>query len=223
MKNGTVYAARLKRAYAKLRQSTPKPQVPDPTEPLRQLGVAVLAVGCTDAEGERAIDRALNTMVDWNEMRVSSAIELNKATGNAVPQGVQRCQALIDALQSVYDRENRLSLDRLKSLGRREARPYLEQLAGTDEYAVASVLLWSLGGHAIPVNNRLLQSLRDADLVNPSADRAEVQAFLERNISAADAREFCLIMRCFGDGNRRRVGRRSKTVSARKQRGSKSQ
>lgn len=198
MKNGTIFAARLRKAYAKLRQSVPKPEIPEPDDPLQRLGIAILGVESSDEDAERAIDRAFTTIVDWNEMRVSNAHELNKASGNAIPHGVERCQQLIDALQAVYDRENLLSLDRLKTMGRRDARHYLEQLNGLDEYGVASVVLWSLGGHAIPVNDRLLQALRDADLVNTSADRAEVQAFLERHVSAADAKGFCLIMRSFG-------------------------
>ena len=197
MKNGTIFAARVGKAYARLRQSVPRPEIPEPDDPLRRLGIAILGVESSDEDAELAIDRAFTTMVDWNEMRVSNAHELNEATGNAIPHGVVRCQQLIDALQAVYDWENVLSLDRLKTMGRRDARHYLDQLNGLDEYGVASVVLWSLGGHAIPVNDRLLQVLRDADLVNTSADRAEVQAFLERHVNAADAKEFCLIMRSF--------------------------
>ena len=58
-------------------------------------------------------------------------------------------------------------------------------------------MLWSFGGHAIPVSDPLLASLRAADLIHPTATRAEVQAFLERNINAAQAKEFCLVMRSF--------------------------
>jgi len=197
MKNGTMYAGRLRKVYAKVRQSAPKPEIPELDEPLRRLAIATLGVETTDEDAKRAIDRAFATMVDWNEIRVSSAAELNRATGNAIPHGVHHCQRLVDALQAIYDRENQLSLDRLRSMGRRDARHYLEQLDGLDEYGVASVLLWSLGGHAIPVNDRLLAALRDADLVNPSAGRSEVQAFLERHVGAADAKEFCLVMQTF--------------------------
>ncbi len=197
MKSGTIYAARLKRAYAKIRQSVPQPKIPESDDPLRRLAIAVLGVEGAEEEAETALDRAFTTVVDWNELRVSSAAELNKATGNTIPHGVERCQRLIDALQAIYDRENQLSLDHLRTMGRREARHYLEQLNGVDEYGVASVILWSLGGHAIPVDDRLLEHLRNTDLVNPSADRAEVQAFLERHISAAEAKEFCIIMRSF--------------------------
>ena len=150
----------------------------------------------------------LDEMVDWNEVRVSSPSEINKSMGASIPDGVARSHRLTAALQAVFDLENRLSLDRLKSMGRREAKQYLEKLDGVDEYAVASVLLWGLGGHAIPVSDRLLETLRQADLIHPSANRGEVQAFLERHISAADTKEFCLVMRSFrapGEGAKRRA------------------
>jgi len=210
MKNGTMYAGRLKKAYAKVRQSAPKTDIPEMDEPLQRLAIAILGVETTDEDAKSALDRAFTTMVDWNEVRVSSPAELNRATGNAIPHGVQHCQQLVNALQAIYDRENRLSLERLRGMGRRDARHYLEQLDGLDEYGVASVLLWSLGGHAIPVDDRLLEALREADLVNPSADRSEVQAFLERHIGAADAKEFCLIMQTF---SRRKASPKTGTKS----------
>jgi hypothetical protein len=197
MKNGTAYAEKLKKAFAKQSLGATVPDVPETDEAVRRLAISILGVDSSDDCAERAVDLALNDMADWNEIRVSSPNEINRATGNQLPQGTQKCQRLIKALQSIYDRENRISLDVLSGIGRRESRHYLEELDGVDEYSVASVLLWSLGGHAIPVNDKLLESLRDADLVNPSADRGEVQAFLERHVSAKDAKAFCLIMQSF--------------------------
>ncbi len=197
MKEGTRYAARLKKSYAKFRPTVPTPTIPEADDPLRRLGIAILGVACGDARAERAIDKLLSVMVDWNEVRISSAYEVNRAMDNAVPNGLKYAQRLIDALRCVFRHENRLSLDRLNAVGRREAREYLERLEGVHEYDVASVVLWSLGGHAIPVDDRLLQALRDADLVHPLASRSEVQAFLERHVSAVDAKEFCVVMRSF--------------------------
>lgn len=194
MKEGTAYAVRLKKGYERFRQTSPQPTIPDADDPVRRLAIAILGVSCGDAVAGDAVDQLLSVMVDWNEVRISNTYEVKRAMGDAVPDGLSRAQLLIHALQCIYHHENRMSLDRLESVGRREAREYLEGLDGVDEYAVASVLLWSLGGHAIPVDNRLLQSLRDADLVHPAATRSEVQAFLERHVSATDAREFCLIM-----------------------------
>jgi endonuclease III len=197
MKNGTKYAARLRTAYHRLRQSRPAPTIPEPDDPLRRLAIAILGVGGGDEDAVRALNRALSVLVDWNDLRVSSAMEVNKATGNSIPHGLHRCQQLIHALQSIYEKEHRVSLDRLRSMGRREAREYLGKLKGVDEHAAASVILWSFGGHAIPVNDKLMESLRQADLIHPEATRAEVQAFLERHVSANDAKQFCLLMRSF--------------------------
>ena len=199
MKSGTAYAARLKKAYAEFRQTVPKPKTPEPDDPLHRLAVGILSVSCTEKQAEEAIKRLLSIMVDWNEVRVSRPLEVHKATGRLIPNGQERVRRLVRAMGAVFDRENRLSLDRLYDIGRREARQYLEGLDGADEYATASVFLWSLGGHAIPVNDRLLEALRSKDLVHPNATRAEVQAFLERHVSAAEAKEFCIVMESFPD------------------------
>lgn len=195
MKEGTRYAVRLKEEYAKLRRTVGSPEVPELDEPLLRLGYATLGLTWGEEEAARAIDRALNTLVDWNEMRVSTPLQVLEATRYPLKDGRDRCATLIRVLQSVYNCENEMSLSRLRGMPRREAKHYLEQLNGSDPYIVASVVLWGLGGHAIPVNDRFLSALREADVVHPTADRAEVQSFLERHVSATDAKEFCLITR----------------------------
>ena len=132
MKNGTAYAARLTKAFAKQRIACSQTQIPELDDPMRRLAIGVLGVECGDDEASRAVDGALQKLVDWNEMRVSSGAELNQATGNRIPNGVKRCQQLIRALQSVYDCENTLSLERVKGMARREARHYLEALEGLE-------------------------------------------------------------------------------------------
>ena len=177
---------------------------------MRRLAIGILGVDSREEEVERVVNRLMANMIDWNEVRVSTVEEVQDGIDHKTIGTYKACRNLINALQAVFNMENKLSLDRLKSIGRREAKQCLESLNGVSEYAVASVVLWSLGGHAIPVNNRLLQSLRDADLVNSSASRAEVQAFLERHISAVQAKEFCIAMRSFSAG-KGTAARRSKT------------
>lgn len=218
MRDGTAYAAKLKKAWAKHRSGATKPVIPELQDPVHCLARAMLGDTLGDNKAGAAIDRLMSQMVDWNEVRVSSAFEIQEAMDSAIPEGIERCQRLKHALQAIFDCENRLGLDRLRSIGRREARQILEQLRGVDEYVVASVVLWGLGGHAIPVNARLLKTLREAGLVHPSASRAEVQAFLERHISATDARAFCLTMRSFtpSKGTARRSGKSTKARKTRK-------
>lgn len=218
MRDGTAYAAKLKKSWAKHRSSAAKPVIPELQDPVGCLARATLGDALGEEKGNAAIEHLMSEMVDWNEVRVSSAFEIQEAMGGSTPAGIELCQRLKHALQAIFDHENRLGLDRLRSIGRRDARQILEQLKGVDEYVVASVVLWGLGGHAIPVSERLLETLREEGLVHPTASRAEVQAFLERHVSAADARAFCLTMRSFTKpkANPRRSGKATKSRKTKK-------
>lgn len=195
MKDGTLYASRLKKAYQRWKQLVRDPEIPEENDdPIRRLAQGIFGVSAGGSRAQQAIDRVLEQAIDWNEVRVSLPAELHRLLNDNFPDGLACSQRLVQALQSIYEREHKISLDRLKSLGRREARQYLEALKGVDEFAAASVMLWSLGGHAIPIDDRQWQALKDADLVHVSATRGDVQAFLERHIGASDARRFCMIL-----------------------------
>lgn len=202
MKDGTLYAGKLKRVFSRMRQSTPAEPAPEPDDPIRRLAIAVLGEDCGDAVAMAGLERLHKSMVDWNEIRVSTPDQVARALGERFPNGLERSRRLCQALHGVYLHEHKIDLERLRTMGRREAREYLEALDGVNDYSAAAVMLWSFGGHAIPVNDALHRALRDAGLVHESASRKEVQAFLERNIPAAQAKEFCLVMREFAPSKR---------------------
>ncbi len=194
MKNGTFYAKRVKRFFSKLKQEYESPEAPEPLDPVRALMLGLLSRETTEANAKRALDSLFEAMVDYNELRVSTIPEISERIETYIPNAAKRADALRRVLNAIYHKQHRVSLDRLHKLGRREARHYLESLDGMDAHAAASVVLWSLGGHAVPVDVRMLERLRQEELVEPSASIEEVQAFLERNIPATDAREFCILM-----------------------------
>lgn len=220
MKNGTVYAPRVKKAFASLRPGVNKEEAAVTDEPLDRLVLAALGSDCSDTEARSRVDRLRAAMVDWNEVRVSYPQEISVAAGLPKEHGLDVSERLIRILRSIYTREHAMSLDRLKSLPRREAKHYLEQLDGMDEYVAASVVLWSLGGHAIPVSEIQLAALRSAELVDPGATRAEVQTFLERHVSAGQGREFCLALRSVNGKApakpRAKAGKPAKSASTKK-------
>jgi hypothetical protein len=163
-------------------------------------------------------------MVDWNEIRVSTPAQVQEAIGLTGDGLRERCRVLLRCLQAIYNRENRVCLDHLKKMPRREARQYLDELDGLSDYAVASVFLWSLGGHAIPLHEELFKALQAEELVHPEADAKTVQAFLERNVAAADAREFTVVIQVLCDRTRpkstrsRRAGRAKKSATTKTRR-----
>lgn len=194
MKEGTAYAKRVKQAFSAQRKKSKQADPPEFADLVECLAIGVLSRGMGIDRARRAMGRALEVMAGWNEVRVSTPVEVIRDAGSGLSGREEDVERMIRALDSVYDREHILSLDRLQSIGRREAKQFLEALAGVDDHAQAFVLLWGLGAHAIPVDDALLAALHRADLVHPEATRGEIQSFLERNIPAAKGKEFALVM-----------------------------
>ncbi len=192
MKRGTQYAKKVKKAYEKFQGIAGNVETPEALAPIDQLVLAVFAEATSHASAAAALQQLRAEMVDMNEVRVSTAAEIALAVGKHIPDGVDCAQRLIRLLNAIFEKEYAVSLDVLSSMGIRDIKSYLEALDGITPYITASVLLWSLGGHAIPVSGNVMAFLKDQDLVDSEATSSEVQAFLERHISASDAKGFCL-------------------------------
>ena len=187
MKHGSEYAKRLKRLLNQLTRKFGKPDAIDPVDPIDQLVIGILAGCTTHAKAQTIYRRLRQHVVDLNELRVTPAMELADQIGDSVPLARQKAQRIVDALNAIRKRQDSLDLTFLRHRGRREAREYLEALDGVDRATAASVVLFSLGGHAIPVDPLLVHVLKKEELVDQSADAAEVQTFLERCVNSAQA------------------------------------
>lgn len=200
MKHGSEYAKQIKRLHRKMLRQSGKPEVPAPTDPIEQLILGILA-SCTSDQKAAAVYRRLREQtVDLNELRVTPAMELAELIGPAMPLAREKAQRIVDSLNAIRRRQDKLDLSFLQQRGRREAREYLESLEGVDKSAAASVVLFSLGGHAIPVDDLIVYVLRQEAAVDPGANLAEVQGFLERTISAADAPGFSILLGRYAAG-----------------------
>jgi len=206
MRHGAEYAKRIRHLYHQLRRQYGKPPPPDHTEPIEQLILGILARDTTEAKAQAAFRRLRESLVDHNELRVTPAVELAETLGPDLPDAATRAQNLVDALNAIYDRHNVVDLSFLRDKPVRDAREYLRALPGVAEFTAARVVLYSLGGHAIPVDQSVVWVLRKENLVPPEATLSEVQAFLERHISAQEAAEFAALM------HRYAAGRLPKTV-----------
>jgi endonuclease III len=202
MKNGTLYAKKLKQALSRIRGSAPQTPL-EYADAIEQLIVAVLSQEAGLSSAHRAMRQLREDMVDYNELRVSTPAEVVASIDKHISDAEKPAEALIRVLNAIYRNEFAVTLDRLAGKGVRETKAYLDELDGMTPYVSASVLLWSLGGHAIPVNDRALDQLRREELVDPAADTAEVQAFLERHISAADAKDFALDLAAYAASKNR--------------------
>jgi endonuclease III len=195
MKRGSEYAAKVKRLFNKLKREYGKPAPVDPTDPVEQIIISILTRDTSDSRAQKALANLRTVTVDLNDLRVTTVPDIVDCIGGDYPDGLQRAKDMRAALQNIFNRESILILDFLRDRTRRDARQYLESLDGVDAFTAASVVLWSLGGHAIPVDGQMVEMLIREDLVAPKSQRPTIQAFLEHHISASDAHTFSVLFR----------------------------
>lgn len=206
MKGGTEYARRVKKLFTRLKKKYGPPVRGEPSDPLRQAMLGILHNGTTVAQAENALTVLMSAMVDINELRVSTPSELIELLGPDFPHATEKAKAIIKLLNVAYARYNELNLNDLVNLGKRDARQTLMGFEGIDPASAAGVVLLSLEGHAIPVDEVSLAVLRKERLVDQDADVAEVQAFLERNIPAASGNGFTQLLRRHSEEHVTRFG-----------------
>ena len=92
MKDGTRYAGRLRKAYAKIKHSISEADIPEPGDPIRCLALGILGSDHGPVRAERQINKALGAVVDWNEIRVSNVHEVAELLGDTGTESLRRSQ-----------------------------------------------------------------------------------------------------------------------------------
>jgi endonuclease III len=195
MKGGAGYAKKIKKLFGQLKRAHGLEYPEPPGDLVEVLVLAVLSTNTSDRRARVGLNRIIENTVDINEFRVTSPGDMPSIFGSDYPDSVRRSKALAEILGDVFNRENAMSLVKVADKSKREARDYLESLAGSSPFVAAYVLLWGLGGHAIPVDDHLAAVLRKEEWVDPAAEPAEIQAFLERHIPAAEGKAMATSLR----------------------------
>lgn len=191
-------AALLKKLRAATEAAPTDPALvgrPDHADPL--VWQLVFAFMAWDAGPTRAADATAklhNAVVDYNEMRVCLPHELVAVIGERYPKALERMTRLRGVLNHLYKREHAVSLAKAQSLGKREAREYLESLEGMPAPVAARLTLLAFGGHAFPCDDRLAAALADAGCLPPDLERPAAAGWLERHHRAGETAEPFLLL-----------------------------
>lgn len=167
-----------------------KPVKPDPERPV--LEHLLLACCLQDAHYEPAEETfaaLVHTFFDWNEIRVTSIRELTEVMAG-LPDPRAAANRLKRVLQGVFEATYSFDLEdrRKKNLG--PTVKWLKKIDGTTTFSVAYVVQSALGGHAIPIDSGVLETLRLVELISRKDVQAGVVPGLERAISKAKGIEF---------------------------------
>ena len=179
-------------------------------EPTDALVYAIIGENMSGPATESAIKRFAGYFIDLNDLRVSRAEEILEVLGEDTTSTKDIALTLTRVLRAIFDQYNDVSLETLKKIGKRPARQALEKIDGVSRFVVNYCMLTSLQGHAIPLTQRMIEYLRDNELVYPDADEQEIEGFLAKQIPAENAFEFYTLLRRQSESQRTR--KKKKTV-----------
>ncbi len=182
MRNSAHYARKVKRIVTKARKAS-RPEAPDP---IRLLVSGVLAENVTPRQATKAMLAVEQEFIDFNELRVSPVKDIVECLGRDFPGARQKAEMLHRSLNAVFDHTNALRLDFLAKATKREVRRTLREKLGLSLYAEGVVTLYGFEGHAVPVDELLLESLKSGEKIAADSDLLDLQGFLERITAAKD-------------------------------------
>lgn len=148
-------------------------------------------------QADEAFAKLQQTYFDWNEVRVSTVIELGEVLShlpNAAAAGhrIKRC------LQSLFESRYQYDIDDLKKANLSKATEELQAWQGMTPFVLNYVSQHALGGHAIPVGNASLDALVAADIVTPAEAEKKTLPGAERAIAKNKGLEFSSLLHQFG-------------------------
>ncbi|QOJ15290.1 MAG: hypothetical protein HRU75_11895 [Planctomycetia bacterium] len=194
MRGATQFARRVKQLLRTLRTKYGKVQRPAVGDPVTQLILGVLTRDALEARAREALERLREMVVDYNELRVVSPLELCDALGD-FPDARRKSEDISRALNRIFAVEHIVSLDGLSEMSQRDGRAYLDRIDGLEPYSKARIRLLGLGQIAVPLDEAMLAFVRRERVVDPAASHEEIQAFLERQFDLAEALEFFVLLR----------------------------
>jgi endonuclease III len=194
MKNATKHADELKSLLRRLVKES-KPAAKEPQEALRALVRAAMSYDMPDSKAAEAMKHIHEEFVDLNELRVATDLEIAELLGNRYPAIEKRVAMITQALNSIFEREHTMSLDRLAGISKRDARQFLRDLPEIHPFVEAYVMLYSFDGHCFPVDNEILNLLREHGIVDEQTPLEEAQRFVEHHLKAEECYEFFVALR----------------------------
>lgn len=190
MKNSKQYAERIRKLYNSLKRKGPKPRKPPAEDPTEALVFAIVREQLPSNAARTAFNKLKRHFVDFNDLRVARKEEVLDVLGRDNPAHQTITERLSKALQHIFNKHNSVSLAHLTETGKRPARQALETIDGATPFVINYVSLVALDAHAIPLTDYMIEYLKNNELVHPSADAADIEGFLLRQIAAARALDF---------------------------------
>ena len=135
-----------------------------------------------------ALKRLKAAFFDWNDLRVSLTSDITDVIGHRYWRTTDRINRMRDAMNGIYRREHKVSLDRLRTLMKKDAVSYMETLPGMIPYVADRVLLVGVDFHSVPLEEFGLQMLVQSGAIPQGMSLSDAASWVTRHVKAEDAR-----------------------------------
>jgi endonuclease III len=189
-----LFAAFGKHAKAKPMDSRPV---------LEQFIYAILRENATRDSADQAFQALQDRFFDWNELRVTSTLEIVETLDGVLSDGEARAQRIIDFLQEIFETTYSFDLEPLLEVlqkkGLKQASKQLMRFQAANDYAATWVMQHSLGGHSIPLDASALRVLKRMGLTEDTADLEALRASIEHQVPKAKGTLFVDLLSVLAD------------------------
>ena len=195
MRNSKEYAKTIKKLLNSLNRKGPKPKKAAYDDPVEAVIYGIVSERMGASAAKVVMKRIKKYFVDFNDLRVSRNEEILEILGGNGVVFQETASTLKEVLSAIFNRYDKVSLDDLVGMGKKQARKELEQLDIDSKFVINYCFLTSLQGHAIPLTQKMIDYLKADELVHPGATDDEITGFLERRITSANAYTFYWFLR----------------------------
>lgn len=195
MKNSKDYSKKVQVLYRTLSRKYPKVKQVSDEEVTDTIIYAIVASELNEKATNSAVKRLAEHFVDWSDLRVSRPDEIVEVLRKDTRATRNMASTLAQVLNGIFNQYHKVSLEALKKTGNRPARQALEKIDGVSRFVVDYCMLTSLHGHAIPLTRKMLEYLRNNELVDPNADEPQIAGFLAKQIPAKNGYDFYALLR----------------------------
>ena len=186
--------------YEQLHKSLKKhfKTLPEPGERsvLEHLIYACCLEDARSEQADEAFAKLQQVYVDWNEVRVTTVIELSEAM-SSLPNATQAGHRIKRCLQSLFEARYQYDIDDMKKSNLSKATEEISAWKGISPFILNYVSQNALGGHAIPADTLTMEILVQCEILTQAeADKKSVPG-VERAISKNKGFEFGSLLHQF--------------------------
>ncbi len=145
---------------------------------------------------DEAFAKLQQAYFDWNEVRVTTAVELGEAL-HCLPNAVHAGHRIKKCLQALFEARYQYDIEDLKKANLSKAVAEIEAWKGVTPFILNYVSQQALGGHAIPAGEATLEALVQLEIITLAEAEKKTLPGVERAIPKTKGNEFSSLLHQF--------------------------